>query len=1079
MIREDIIDEVLRNAPIEDVVRSYGIELRNAGVNLKCCCPFHHEDTPSFIVSPAKNIATCFGGCGRTYNGATFIMEMDHCSFPEAIKKLAVFAHVTIIDDWQPTPEQHQAQLERDALYIIMDKAAEYYQHNLYENNKTAKKHLDYAVKRWGADYVREAGIGFAKFDRSALQVYANEKGLSHELLKKAGLISQKGNDFFENRLMIPIRDTQGHIIAFTARVLDSTEGTAKYINTCDTVLYKKRETIFGINTALRTGIRESKFYLVEGGPDVLKLQSIGITNTIASLGGVWTEEQLKQLQRFNPTLCWLPDADPVPSSGKSLAPGFANVIKNASIAIHLGFVVTVKEIPNGEGNTKNDPDSYIKDRHILNELKEVDFVEWFASKIYSPDAPTDERYNQMSSICELIASVPQQDRQNVYIDNIGNIYKHKNLWVNRLNECRTKLNKAKTAQNKKTADFQDNYGFWPKGNAYYGYSKDGEINKWTTYILKPVLHIIDAISPKRIFQLNNEKGEETFIELKQEDVTSYNKFIVKMEGFSGKNISYMTPTEFLRLKNYLYDVPSAKEIKELGWQRQGGFFAWGNGVMDEGSFNQVNDYGLIEYKGANYYLPAKSKIYEDNVQLNVFERSFVYTELSNVSFHDYVAKVVQVSGWKGYVGIQYVILTLFKDIIVNNTRWFPILNLFGKTRCGKTGFANSIMAFFLADPKPTNINTGSLPSIAQVVGRVSNALAYLEEYTNQIEYNKIEYLKGYFDNVGRVRMNMDLDKKAEMSNVDSGLILAGEDMPNADHALFTRIIHLAFTRDKFQPDEQDHYQQLKEMYKFGVMHLTEQILSLRETFSARFATCFNQAFHDIRDAAGTSEIDDRVHGNWALVVCAYLCLQDKLDFPYNYHDMLKACAAGAVSQSAVAVSNSDLATFWQKLAGIKQSGRIFEGYDFKCAYITKLKNNKYKEGRVWPEPHQILYLRRDHVFLLYHEAMGRDKNARELDDPTLRHYLINSEEYLGNKHSVKFTVIKDGMEVKDVSIDDHGRQHTVTRTEVDDVMCFDYKMIHDHYDVNLTSKYKDFNPDDDSEVDNRTYNQLEGDIPF
>lgn len=1061
--------------PIEDVITSYGIQLVKSGVNLKCCCPFHHEKTPSFVVSPTKNIATCFGGCSRTYNALQFIQEMEHLDFPAAIRKLATFAHVTIEDDYEPSPEEKQAYMQREALLILNKNVADFYRHNLYSSDPGARAALAYAIHRWGQDYVSEAGLGYALNERSSLQLYANSHSLNRSLLQQLGLINDHDNDFFQNRLIIPIRDVRSNIIGFTARIMDERPGVAKYMNSRDSVIYHKGESIFGINTALRQGVSQSKFYLVEGGPDVMKLQSLGITNTIASLGSAWTSEQLHQLKRFNPTLCWLPDADPIVDGHYGV--GIQKVIKNGSLAIHLGFTVTVREIPNGEGNTKNDPDSYITDRHKLDDLREVDFVEWFAGKTYNTDSPTEERSRQMTAICELIASIPEVERQNLYIENIGYIYKHKNMWLNRLNEVRQRLNRAKIADKKKSIDFYETYGFWQRGHSFWGYDKDGGEQKWTSFVLVPVLHIIDAISPKRIFKLENEDNKSCFIELKQEDISAYAKFIVKIEGY-GRNISYMTPGNFLKFKNYLYNVPSAREIKQLGWQRQGGFFAWGNGVMDDGTFLTVNDYGLIEYRGNNYYMPAKSKIYDDNPQLNVFERSFVYTTLSSVSYHDYAAKVVQVNGWRGMVGLMYVIDTLFKDIITANTRWFPILNLFGKTRCGKTGFAMSIMSFFLADSKPTNINTGSLPSIAQTVGRVANALEYLEEYTNQIEYNKIEYLKGYFDNVGRVRMNMDLDKKAEMSNVDSGLILAGEDMPNADHALFTRLIHIPFTRDKFTEREQINYQELKEMYKFGVMHLTEQILRHRETFSARFHQMFNQAFRDLRAAAGSHEIDDRIHGNWSLILTAYLCLADKLDFPFSYDELLQACADGACRQSAVAISNSDLATFWQKISGIRQSGRIYEGYDYRIASVTRLKTNKYRDGRVWDVPHQIVYMRRDHIFLLYHEAMGRDKNARELDDPTLRHYLTNSEEYLGQKHSVRFSVIKDGYKVLEEYTDDTGAKRSRTKTEVDDVMCFDYELVRSHFDINISSDYTSAAPDDDS-VDDHPADPVEGHIPF
>lgn len=1048
MIDERIIEQILDRADIVDVIGGY-VELKKKGSNYAACCPLHKEKTPSFMVNPARGTWHCFG-CGKGGNVIGFLMEHDTLTFPEAVRTLGKRYGIEV-EETKLTPEQEQQRMKRDSMYVINQRCAEHFRANLLDPaNKVA---ADYVKGRWGEAYAEEMGIGYAPDSWDDLLKFAQASGLSIELMTEMGLLKEreKGGlyDFYRGRTMIPIRDRFRRVIGFTARDMSGAKDTAKYLNSIESDVYHKKDSIFGIDLAIRQAAKESKFYLVEGGPDVMQLQRIRVNNTIAPLGGDWTEPQLEQLKKYATKVCFLPDADPPKTDkGEKLGAGTRNVMRNGLLAMKAGFGVTVKEIPPGEAQSKNDPDSYCTSIQKFQELEEVDFIPWYARYLFADVNTTEDRSNAINTICDMVAMVKDEVKESMYMKQLQEFYPDKNLWTKALNRAK-KLEKAKQVINeskKIDRDLYQKYGFYEEYDAYFALAGDsGKAVQWSNFTMMPMFHIKDSLLPKRLYKIRNQNKQEEIIEMKQEDLVSLSKFKIKVEGI-GNFIWLATEKELTKLKMFLYEqTETAIEVTQLGWQRQG-FFAFGNGAFDT-EWHPADEYGIVRLKDGNFYLPGCSTIYRDDVKLFQFERKFIHTTYNNVSLREYSDKLVQVFGDNAKVGICFLLASLFRNIIVGQTKSFPILNLFGPKGSGKSELGHSLMSFFIIKNIPPNIKNATIAALSDAVAQCANALVHIDEYKNSIDLDKREFLKGLWDGTGRSRMNMDRDKKREITSVDCGIILSGQEMPTIDIALFSRLIYLTFTKTEFSTAEKQAFDQCKAMRDLGLSHLTLQLLRHRSKMETDFSANYRQCMNDLNDRLKGETIEDRIQRNWVIPLAAFRTLEAVLDVPFTYRELLDICVAGIIRQNRECKSNNELANFWNVVSYLQQDGEIFLESDFRIDYLDRLKTNKVKD-LVFQRPKPILRMRTDRIFMLY-KKFSKQVGDSALPTESLSFYLENSKEYLGVQNSVRFKNILKGVEVTKEY--EAGGQKVYRKTSMTkQALCFDYSELMANYGINL-----------------------------
>lgn len=435
---------------------------------------------------------------------------------PEAIRHLAKKYNIQVQEDKaEKTEQQNEDEKKRESMFIIYKAVADFYRKQIFEKTPEAIAALSYVNRRWNhrqkvddkskakpdedKDFGQLKDIGYAPNKWDALVTFAQGKGYSLKLMEEAGLIkiSSKGNyiDVFRDRIMIPITDKWGRVIAFTARTMQDDADTAKYINNKDSFIFHKGANIFGLDIARRKAISENKMYCVEGAPDAMTLQAIGADNTVAALGASWTDahfEMLKSLfgrHNTTATLCWIPDSDQ--KAGQLIGPGTKIAINNGKKAMEHGFRVTVKEIPQGKDGKKEDADSYITSLSKLNELDEEDFVIWYASKIFNKDDNTTEKSEKIKEICSVAILIQDEYTQNAIIDKLGNKYGSKNIWRSAQKQAIKDYNRKKAESISKSGDIDTlkTYGFYESKHCIF--SANGK--QWSNFIMRPLFHIKDV----------------------------------------------------------------------------------------------------------------------------------------------------------------------------------------------------------------------------------------------------------------------------------------------------------------------------------------------------------------------------------------------------------------------------------------------------------------------------------------------------------------------------------------------------------------------------------------------------------
>jgi len=409
MIDRPTIDKILDAAQIVDVIQEF-VPLKKRGVNYLGLCPFHNEKTPSFTVSPSKEIFKCFG-CGKAGNAVNFIMEHEHLSYPEALKYLARKYHIEVVEK-ELSAEELEKQNERESLLILTAYAARQFSENLIQSDEGISVGLSYFRERgFRQNTLKKFETGYSFEKRDAFTRQALDDGYKQDFLIKTGLSIQHEErvfDRFSGRVMFPIHSLSGQVLGFGGRILKSDVKTAKYVNSPESEIYHKSRIVYGIFQARKAISKEDRCYLVEGYTDVMSLHEAGIENVVSSSGTSLTQEQVRLIKRFTQNITILFDGDPA---------GIKASIRGIDIVLEEGMNVRIVLLPDGE-----DPDSYSKkvsNEEFLKYLKdkERDFIH-FKTELLLEEASDDpvRKANLIRDIVRSIAVIPETITRTVYI---------------------------------------------------------------------------------------------------------------------------------------------------------------------------------------------------------------------------------------------------------------------------------------------------------------------------------------------------------------------------------------------------------------------------------------------------------------------------------------------------------------------------------------------------------------------------------------------------------------------------------------------------------------------------------------
>ncbi len=430
MITNKSVQEITEVAKVEEVIQDF-VSLKRRGANMMGLCPFHNEKTPSFVVSPAKNIYKCFG-CGRAGGPVQFLMEHESFTFPEALRYIAKKYGIEV-EETQASQAEIAARQHLDSLYLVNQFAQEYFQQQLFDTDLGKSVGLSYFKRRgFREETIKKFGLGFTTDQRSGFTDVATKKGYSLESLKKLGLTTQYDRDFFRNRVMFTIHNLSGKPIAFAGRIMAKDVKAPKYINSPETEIYHKSKVLYGANFAKAPIRKEDECILVEGYTDVISLHQAGIENVVAASGTSLTTEQIRLIKRYTPNVKILFDGD---------FAGLKAALRGIDLILAQDLNVKVVMLPDGE-----DPDSYLQSvgtsafKTFLEE-KAQDFI-FFKTNLLLNQVGNDpvKKTELIKDVVGSISKIPDPIKRSLYIKECARLVSvEEQLLINEINKVVSK----------------------------------------------------------------------------------------------------------------------------------------------------------------------------------------------------------------------------------------------------------------------------------------------------------------------------------------------------------------------------------------------------------------------------------------------------------------------------------------------------------------------------------------------------------------------------------------------------------------------------------------------------------------
>ena len=415
MISKNTIDKVFEQSRVEEVIGDF-VQLKKTGSNYKALSPFSNEKTPSFVVSPVKQIWKDFSS-GKGGNSVAFLMEHEHFTYPEAIKYLARKYNIEI-EETQLNNEDREKASERESLYIVSEFAKDFFKKTLTDSNEGKTIGLSYFKERgFSIKTISDFDLGFSPNEINYFSKNALKKGYDKIYLEKTGLSIFQNNktiDRFRGRVIFPIHSMSGRVLGFGARILNSELKTAKYLNSPESLIYNKSKVLYGIYYAKQDIAKLDNCYIVEGYTDVIQLHQKGIKNVVSSSGTALTNDQITLIRRLTTNITMLYDSDKA---------GVNATLRGVDMILSAGMNVSICAFPEGQ-----DPDSFSQERSFeeiqdfLNKNSK-DFIQFKASIL--ADKSIDDPILKAKTINEIVTSIstiPDRIKQEIYVKHCSKI---------------------------------------------------------------------------------------------------------------------------------------------------------------------------------------------------------------------------------------------------------------------------------------------------------------------------------------------------------------------------------------------------------------------------------------------------------------------------------------------------------------------------------------------------------------------------------------------------------------------------------------------------------------------------------
>jgi DNA primase catalytic core len=1041
LISRTTIDDVHAKADLLTVIQRSGVVLKKAGGSWKGCCPFHDEKTPSFVVTPARNMYKCFG-CGEGGNNAvSYVMDAQRMTYPDAIRHLADMFGI-LVEEEQETPEHKEKRAAREQVLTFYRRAQATYVKALVDAPEDSPEGK-YIRSRFTPEQIDQWGIGLAPEGWQFLTNKALEQQYKREFLVQTGLIREsekkeaKLYDFFRQRMMIPVHNARGQVIAYTARVFPHADTDqkgnklGKWVNSVASDIFQKDRTLFGLYQAREAIEKQGGVIIVEGAGDVIHMHHVGMANTVAGMGTSVTEHHLETLRNITGKVTFFMDGD---------AAGAKALKRAAAIALEQGFDVKFAQLP-----SRKDPEDFFApetDKEGIASSRwpydwfhknEEDYVLHRASVEFANIGKDPMKKNDaLIAIADLL-HLMDDEKRTLYIKQI--VADNKAITQSDLKTKLEQLDKVEPEKEKRLpegvdANEAEDWGFFESKNSLHFKNEQDTWKKMSNFAMKPIFHVISLTDSRRVYELTNYRGAKVTVDLDMQEMTSVQAFKRHIEG-RGNFLWWGMDQHMNKLKLWLYEnTKTCYEIAVLGWQKEG-FYAWANGITTtSGEFHPVDMYGRVSHGDKNYYIPAFSSIYLDDKSMFQAERKFKFEE-GTVTLQQWLDLFLKCYGDNGRIAFCWWVATVFRDHIFRLFNNYPILNFFGPKGTGKNQLAYSISYLHGDFQTPFNIHNGTLPGFSDHMQQFCNAPAIVDEYKNSLDYVKIETLKSSHDGIGRTRMKVDRGMKKETTSVNAGVILMGQEMPTADIALFSRTIHCAFHKTTFNTAEKKLFGKLEDMQKKGLSHLTAHLIQYRKHFEDNFYKEHQRALADLAKVEGTQIVEDRMIRHYATLLASYRTLAMVEEMPLDDKNMVAVLAANMIGQAQQMSRSDELGIFWNIIEGLFDQDMIIADWDFKIRTMTEITVKGSDEPKKFGEPKEVLQMKFNSVSAAY-KKQAKQIGENVLPQDTLRYYLENRPEFLGVAKCVKFTL----------STRDPGTGEPLRKSQPTTAYSFDYKML-------------------------------------
>lgn len=927
-IKNEIIDKIYECDLCEAIGRVYldpSYKILSNGT-AKGLSPFVNERTPSFVVSNVKGIWKDFASGKGGKSVIEFIQAYKGMDFPEAVKLSCEVLNIPIEYEKETEAQKAKRQEKKSLLEILQDVKKNYLE-NLPK--------LSHAQK-----YMQERG--FSEEILSDFEIGYALAGM-YEVLKERGQVSegvalgvlkayQNGGyyDFFKGRIIFPISDKHGHCVGFGGRVMPSEakEGAPKYLNSPESEVFHKSELLYGFHLARNSMAQRGEVYLVEGYTDVMRMHQIGLRNCVATLGTALSAQHLAEIKKLCKKLIIFRDSD---NAGATAA------YRDMGLALEAGLFV---ERVVFASEHKEDPDS-IGQREgavALIEGARCDAVLHYLQGAYEEALvraetkgkkvilmPEDKK--RLSDLAlALIGKIPDVVTREAYLEQVKARFGIK-VAIEKPKEEKIVFDTPRLFSMGDIDPLEDyqfpkevedpsvykneilEYGVFQHANRIYC-NTGSAFYDVSNFSIEIIQHMQDEQFPMKLIRICNVHGVEKIFDVLSEKINTLNSFKNVVTSYGNFSFSG-SAAQHERLLRYLFDrMGTGRKIDVLGWQAEG-FWVWNNKIVIPGLREEaINSEGLFKYQNDSYYIPSANKNFEKNMYKYGAQKKFrsIPTE---VSLPQYLKQLYKVHRGHAITGILFGIGSLFQDIVVSCTGFFPILFYFGPASTGKDNICEAIQSF-VGQPQTAIQLEGSASTIkAQIreFAQFSNGISQLSEYKRgnpQVD----GIIKGLWDRRGYKRGSIESRVAVDEVPIISSTLLTGNDSPDAE-ALITRLIWEEMKVQEFSDEAKAAYNKLKDMCRRGVSGISDWLLHKRAVFQEHFLEVYREKKRLLSEREAIKGVPVRMIDNLAVLYAVYGIFEREGIFPFWQEDMERHFDALIENQRRKIESDSVYQRFW------------------------------------------------------------------------------------------------------------------------------------------------------------------------